>query len=296
MENPKYISSLSEYLQAIEALKFHYPNEPLVQNPTSNPFLFRGLSNVSYSLLPGILRGHKQKFEDHIAVENNLYTTWADEYGILNYFICEASAYLKIPATNHHQWLEYAQHYGVPTRLLDWTSNPLVALFFACRSDHDADAKVWLLHQRNYLRFLTTNMSAPDGKTISQIIDDLLFCKSSIKYPFIYTPYYVDTRMSAQSSYFMVWGAEPIALENIFTTELYCMQFKENTNGRVYGDHERSALSFALYIHADRKQTLLRELDSVGINEKTLFPGLDGIGRYVEQRFRFNYNEAMQCL
>lgn len=247
-------------------------------------------------MLPGILRGHKQKFEDHIAVENNLYTTWADEYGILNYFICEASAYLKIPATNHHQWLEYAQHYGVPTRLLDWTSNPLVALFFACRSDHDADAKVWLLHQRNYLCFLATNMSAPDGKTISQIIDDLLFCKSSIKYPFIYTPYYVDTRMSAQSSYFMVWGADPIALENIFTPEMYCMQFKENTNGRVYGDHERNALSFALYIHADRKQTLMRELDSVGINEKTLFPGLDGIGRYVEQRFRFNYNEAMQCL
>lgn len=94
----------------------------------------------------------------------------------------------------------------------------------------------------------------------------------------------------------MVWGADPIALENIFTPEMYCMQFQENTNGRVYGNHERNALSFALYIHADRKQTLMRELDSVGINEKTLFPGLDGIGRYVEQRFRFNYNEAMQCL
>lgn len=81
---------------------------------------------------------------------------------------------------------------------------------------------------------------------------------------FLYTPYYVDTRMSAQSSYFMVWGADPIALENIFTPEMYCMQFKENTNGRVYGDHEHNALSFALYIHADRKQTLMRELDSVG--------------------------------
>ena len=67
MENPKYISSLSEYLHVIETLKFHYPNAPLVQNPTSNPFLFRGLSNVLYSLLPGILRGHKQKFEVQIA-------------------------------------------------------------------------------------------------------------------------------------------------------------------------------------------------------------------------------------
>ena len=124
MENPKYISSLSEYLQAIEALKFHYPNEPLVQNPTSNPFLFRGLSNVSYSLLPGILRGHKQKFEDHIAVENNLYTTWADEYGILNYFICEASAYLRyLPQTITNGW---SMHSIMVCRQDYWTGQAIL--------------------------------------------------------------------------------------------------------------------------------------------------------------------------
>ena len=53
--------------------------------------------------------------------------------------------------------------------------------------------------------------------------------------------------------------------------------------------HNPTSLSYA-----DRKQPLLRELDMVGINEKTLFPGLDGIGRYMERKFRFDYNEAVE--
>mgnify|MGYP004648229223 CR=1 FL=1 len=294
MSNTKYISSLSEYLHVIEVLRFHYPNTPLLQNPAADTFLFRGLPNSSYSLLPTILRSYKYGFKDHI-VENELYTAWANELEILKSFICEASAYLKIPATNYCQWLEYAQHYGVPTRLLDWTSNPLVALFFACRSNHAADAKVWILHQNNYRNFLRANISAPEGKTISQIIGNLLANTSSIKFPFIYTPYYVDTRMSAQSSYFMVWGTEKVALDNVLSSEARNMQFKENNDSRTYGTHEGDALSFIVYIHADQKQPLLRELDSAGVNEKTLFPGLDGIGRDIEQKYRFVYDETVRC-
>ena len=45
---------------------------------------------------------------------------------------------------------------------------------------------------------------------------------------------------------------------------------------------------FITYIH-----TILHQLDSLGINEKTLFPGLDGIGRYIERRYRFDYNEHL---
>ena len=69
---------------------------------------------------------------------------------------------------------------------------------------------------------------------------------------------------------------------------------QKNSNVRSYGQHEQEALLFSFLIYADRKQPLLRELDMVGINEKTLFPGLDGIGRYVERKFRFDYNEAVE--
>ena len=73
-----------------------------------------------------------------------------------------------------------------------------------------------------------------------------------------------------------------------------CACPKKDSNVRSYGQHEQEALLFSFLIYADRKQPLLRGLDMVGINEKTLFPGLDGIGRYVERKFRFDYNEAVE--
>ena len=93
----------------------------------------------------------------------------------------------------------------------------------------------------------------------------------------------------------MVWGTEKIALDNVLSSEARNMQFKENNDSRTYGTHEGDALSFIVYIHADQKQPLLRELDSAGVNEKTLFPGLDGIGRYIEQKYRFVYDETVRC-
>jgi len=39
------------------------------------------------------------------------------------------------------------------------------------------------------------------------------------------------------------------------------------------------------------QQSILRQFDMMGINEKTLFPGLDGIGRYIEAKYRFDYDE-----
>lgn len=290
-----YISKLSDYLGAIEKLKTYYPNQMLANNPTSITFLYRGLSDKSYNLLPGLLRKQTDIYDEdnNYSVENSTYLAFGKERDILQAFIQEASSIISLPSSDLSRWAEYAQHYGVPTRLLDWSSNPLVALYFACRDKKDKVGCVWLLHSKNYERIPIADHPLPN-MTRREIVAQIIEGSEDFIYPLVYTPFYVDTRMSAQSSYFMVWGAKNEPFEKMFSEEKFCMRLPETDNGiRSFGTHEVEALLFCFLVHADTKQTILRELDTIGINEKTLFPGLDGIGRYVERRYRFDYNELM---
>lgn len=288
----KYISSVADYLSAIKALKSYYPAGMFMNNPVVDEFLYRGLSDEVYELLPGILRKCHHTVEDR-TIENKTYLSWSTEKNLLMTFVQEASTYLSIPIDQLHKWAEYAQHYGVPTRFLDWSTNPLVSLYFACRDKTDKDAVVWMLHKTNYVRFSLKDAKAPRD-TVSKIINDLISGQSDFQYPLLYTPLYVDARMSAQGSYFMVWGTKEASLEQMMSDERLWMDLPERDTGmRVLGSEQHEAALFKFRIHADRKQPLLHELDMIGINEKTLFPGLDGIGRYIERKFRFDYNESL---
>lgn len=250
----------------------------------------------SYELLPSVFRKQTDNVDGH-NVTNDKYRSWAREVDLLRSFIHEASGILSFPTNELKRWAEYAQHYGVPTRFLDWTSNPLVALYFCCREQNQFDGTVYLLHGTNYKRFFVQHTKQPDNKTIGEMISELLELKSDIEFPILYTPYYVDARMSAQSSYFMVWGKNEATLEEQLQGEQYEMLYPDLPNsGRCYSTHQEEALWFKFSIPADRKQPLLHELDTVGINEKTLFPGLDGIGRYIERKYRFDYAETITSL
>lgn len=289
----KQISSLSQFIDTIEKLKSYYPSGIMINNPVANSFLYRGLSDDSYKLLPSVFRSVDDDISGHV-ITNNKYLAWANEKSLLLSFIHEASGLLNIPTNDLLRWAEYAQHYGVPTRFLDWSSNPLVALYFACKDRTDKDGAVWMMHGTNYKRFLEKNLKVSEEKTVKEIITDLFNNDTGIDYPVLYTPYYVDARMSAQKSFFLVWGAKKEPLEDILKEGDYYMDLPEVDNGiRTYGNAQQEDILFRFCIHTDRKQPLLHELDMVGINEKTLFPGLDGIGRYVERQYRFDYNESL---
>lgn len=98
---------------------------------------FRGQPDYLYDLRPGIFR-QGSEFSGLAYNEAEMYAEFLRTY--------------PDHASNHKsvcEWLTLMQHYGIPTRLLDWTTNLLVALFFCCNEKQDCDGAVYALQSTN---------------------------------------------------------------------------------------------------------------------------------------------------
>ena len=298
MIDTNLVDSIETYIKYLTFLKGDYPNSPIAHSPIRSGFLFRGISNQKYTLLPSVYRKHYSK-TGNSHIENNLYLTFADEKAIINEFSNEARHYLTgTNIDNFIHWAEYAQHYGVPTRFLDLTSNPLVALFFACNSSESEDGVVWGLHQRNYYRFTHSSETKEaweklNGTPIFNLYEEMLDGSNNLPFPIIYTPSYIDSRMSAQTSNFLLWGNDRHSLEEIIGDDHY-IEYAPHSDGIfTYGTDQVTKILMKLTIKSYMKQSLLRSLDMLGISKKTLFPGLDGLGDYIKWKYQFNDYDDM---
>ncbi len=312
MDVDKNIDSISDYLSKISELNKSYTTQGMSNLPCTSKFLYRGISDKAYELMPSIFRKtHDIDITINDSVDNQKYTAYTTEKQILQSFIAEACAYIKNnPSKELFKWAEYAQHYGVPTRFLDWSENPLVALYFACKDNKlnykqkenlgGKDATVWMIHLHNYRHFahqVDNIIYSSDQKkkyTISEIINKIYEKEILIEYPLVYRPYYTDLRMSAQSSMFMVWGRKEEPFDSFFTENNMMCSNKDKDGARGFGIKQFDEIIFDFHICASNKQPILRELDNCGINEKALFPGLDGIGRYIEMKYQFDLEEAKE--
>lgn len=97
-------------------------------------WVFRGHSREEYDLRPTIGRERYtgssfEKFEE----------------SIFSLFKRESASFITLAPHNDYEWLALAQHHGLPTRLLDWSFNPFIALYFSVSQDEDADGALWAL-------------------------------------------------------------------------------------------------------------------------------------------------------
>jgi len=286
--------SVHEYLCLIEQLKQNYtystqlaPNAIFGKQTHVPHFIYRGHSNhEKYTLLPGVFRERNVSTGYIISEYSQL------EFNILNDFISEACRFVKdISVDDIPEWLEIAQHFGVPTRLLDFTENPLVALYFACIGSPEVDAAVWIINEPMYnKRFFNEGalvLAIKSKQMVSKIVSDEIVYQDFqcqyynnsdyIQWPWIYKPYYHEERMNLQSSIFMIWGADRRPLTDFVSKNEFMMD-KAVTN-------QMNGLICNIIIPANRKYEILNQLNLCGINEKFIYPGMDGIGRYINQKY-----------
>lgn len=236
-----------------------------LRKATNNPKLvYRGHGSIEYRLKPTIGRSHSYAGRTKTFAPE-------DEKDLLHRFRRRAYPHFQrhLPAG---EALFIGRHYGLPTRILDWTANALYGLYFACISRKDEDGVVWAMRQgpsgmNPYdVAHLETehnlvNWLAGDG------IDEPLGKKTEDWVKVVY-PIFNSPRIVAQDGTFTFHSNPWRALEDYRGVEFW----KQRT------DIE------ALYhwrVKATNKPAVIEDLSGLGITHRLVFPDLDGIARSI---------------
>jgi type I restriction enzyme M protein len=167
------------------------------------------------------------------------------EKSIFDAFKRQAHPYLAQLPANEWEWLTIAQHHGLPTRLLDWTYNPLVALYFAVETNIDSDGAVHALYAPKRL---------PDSK-----IEKVSPLEIDGVYKFI--PVHVTERLVTQEGLFTIHPRVEVPLQCVLRTDWKIEK---------------------LIIPSGLKETLRYTLYRQGIHRVSLFPDLDGLASHLQ--------------
>lgn len=172
------------------------------------------------------------------------------------------------------------QHYGVPTRLLDWTDNPLIALFFALDSKLlDTDAAVWVIDPW-WLNKANKEVKRREieGPMLSDWYEATLYLcgledtfagkRVKMKYPAAIDPPHIDRRLAVQGSRFLIYGTR-----------------KDLTQQDDLLRNPKSRLAKIL-IRASSIAAMRAELENCGITVGTVFPDLVALGEDIKRRWR----------
>ncbi len=216
---------------------------------------YRGHSKKEWKLQPGYARLQKP----------------VPETTLLKRFKQNAAFLLGQKPENSFDWLFLMQHYGVPTRLLDWTESPLAALYFAVEENKykNSDGALWLLFPSDLNK--NANIEATDEKFYIPSFDDdelnnysiatLSQEKKSKLLPIASIATRNNPRIQAQLGVFTINHRDNTPIENI-------------------GD-KKHVLKYE--IPKSAKVRIYNELKVVGITKFQLFPELSSIGENLRE-------------
>lgn len=260
METSK-IKSLSEYTLLTKELI----DRVYTSNRTTYPW-FRGHRNSDWLISPNINRGHNKYFHEREMVRD---------------FKLNIHQFLKENTPqNELEWLFLMQHYGLPTRLTDWTESSLTALFFAVSDlDNTCDGRVFVIDpwQLNKVTLGEFHVPIPTHPKLANYIigePHEVTRKVGVKYPVALRPTRKTPRILAQKGTFIIFGS------NIDDLETQINEINSATESDIY------FVSFV--IDKEFKLNIMKELFAAGISFSTIFPEVQGVCQ--ELNFRYSEN------
>ena len=247
----------------------HYLNE------LPNCFVYRGQANANWKLESTLERvignkwssKHAKNFEDHS------YNTFCSKYHIYNHAEHIPNSKLS--------WLSVMQHYGVPTRLIDFTESPYVALYFALESFNPLDKDDFSIYAIDYTAVMDSSLEYIKG-----IDDDFIETRESIHgrqdeifdkvadrfaYDILWVtePLEQNARMDRQFGTFLISGNRGKTVESIIESSIY-------NECKIY----KIIVSHSLY---ENVYALLRK---VGINAKSIYGDLTGLAKAIKMELQ----------
>lgn len=215
-------------------------------------WMFRGQANSSWPLIPKA--GRSEYFipqtPDRVAARIKPF-----DLGQFKVWRENAVAYCEKLPENDFECLAFAQHYGLATRLLDWSKNPLVALYFAVEDLEEVEGAVY-----GYLGEKIIDHDKADFLGIGQVA--------------VYIPRPFDRRVLGQSGVF-TYHPEPSTPLKVQAPSQSLLPLAPNGTNLIQ-----------LSVKPKCKDILRKQLSRVGISRKSLFPDLEGLSDFVNWQMK----------
>lgn len=224
-------------------------------------YVYRGIEDSNYALSTTLNRLGESHLEKHLLRNFRKYSQIEDE------------------GKSIWNWLALAQHHGLPTRLLDWTYSPLIALHFSTANflNFKKDGAIWAVNYVDSMRYLPDQLSLiieEEGSHIftAEMLDraaNSLVALPQLKrddFAVFFEPPSIDQRIVNQYAVFSMMSNPEIIISN----------WLEKTEVQY----------FKIIIPAALKWEIRDKLDQANINERVLFPGLDGLATWLKRHYR----------
>ena len=223
-------------------------------------YVYRGLNDPEFDLTTSLSRQGSTSLERHLLRNFKKYSELRD------------------PPASEWNWLALAQHHGLPTRLLDWTYSPLVALHFATAEHNkfDRDSVIWALDYHAARDFLPERLALVLKREGSHILTAELIDEVASNF---------ETLRGLSNDPFPIF-LEPPSLDSRIVNQYAVFSMMSDPEVRLDEWVERAGLPYFRVVIAKELLWQARDrLDQANINERVLFPGLDGLAAWLRRHY-----------